>query len=183
MANRLEKAGIARATLVATPGQHVFSPTNGALKAPTVLFMGTVRLGALGYHEIRFIARRTLNALEERPDVKHIVATVHGTSFGLDEDEAVLALAGGYIEAFQGGAGPRGLKRITIVDKNEGRAKRMRLALEGGLGRTPKVTPLTTGWGFSVARSPTFVAGPAMASAGVASVKPHAFVAMPFIPE
>jgi len=185
VAKKLIDAGVPQASLEQAPGAHAFVATRSAIAAPLALYLGTPRLGDLRYHEIRTFARRALKALEERPEVRHVACTVHGTGFGLDEHEAVLALVGGFVEGFQHGTGPRALQRISVVELHEGRAKRMRAALEKGLGATAKVTPLPKGWGFSVARSATFVPGAALASAGAASSsgKPHAFVAMPFVPE
>lgn len=183
-ASRLEGAGISGGELAAQPGTHLWIDTRGALTAPLALFVGTQRLGELGYHEIRQIARRGLTALEDRPHVRHLACTVHGTNIGLDEDEAILALIGGFIEAFQTGCGPRALERITVVEIHPRRVNRMRLALERGLAGSAKVGPCASGWGFMVARSSTFVQAGALATAGAQSTsKPHAFVAMPFLPE
>jgi hypothetical protein len=184
VAGRLFAAGVAKSALSIPPGSHAFFETRGTIAAPLALFVGTPGLANLGYHEIRVLAGRALAAIETKPEVKHLACTVHGTAFGLDEDEAVLALAGGFIDAFQRGSGPVALERITMVELNTGRMKRMRAALERGLGASAKVAPLASGWGFAVARSAGFVQLPAMATAGVASaIKPHAFVAMPFVPE
>ncbi|MEW5740772.1 MAG: hypothetical protein AB1938_17725 [Myxococcota bacterium] len=183
VASKLEAVGIAREQLELAAGEVRFIETRGALAAPVALFVGTVRLGKLGYFELRQFAARVLTALEAREGVKHVVCTVHGADAGLDEDEAVLALVGGFVEAFQKGSGPRSLERITIIEKKEGRARRLQQAVVAGLSATPGVTPLDGG-GFRVERRAAFVQGPALASAGTTSAsKPHAFVAMPFVPE
>ncbi len=154
------------------------------MPAPLALFVGTVRLGDFGYHEIRQFTARALKALESRSGLKHVAGTVHGPNYGLDEDEAVLALMGGLIEAFQRGIGPPQLERFTVVELDARRAGRLRKALERGLGGTPGVTTLPGGAGFRVQRMSAFVQAPPMASAGSGSMtKPHAFVAMPFAPE
>jgi hypothetical protein len=164
-------------------GDARFVETRGALTAPLALFVGTVRLNQLGYHEIRQFAVRALKALESRPSVRHLASTVHGPNYGLDEDEAVLALAGGLVEAFQRGTGPEGLERVTLMELDARRALRLRKALERGLGGTPGVQAMPGG-GFRVQRTSAFVQAPPMATAGTTSMqKPHAFVAMPFAPE
>jgi hypothetical protein len=184
VAEQLIKTGIPASELAALPGDCRFVETRGGIKAPLVLFLGTVRLGQFGYHEIRQFAVRALKALESRSGVRHVVSTVHGPNYGLDEDEAVLALAGGLVEAFQRGSGPEGLERISLVEIEPRRAKRMLKALERGLGGTPGVQAMPSGGGFRVQRMSTFVQAPPLASAGAASMqKPHAFVAMPFAPE
>ncbi|RKH57670.1 hypothetical protein [Corallococcus llansteffanensis] len=181
---RLEEAGHATDSLSLLPGDHCFIETKGRLGAPWVLFLGTVRLRQFGYHEIRQFAVRALQLLEPRQGLRHLACTVHGPNYGLDEDEAVLALVGGFVDAFQRGIGPRDLERITVVELNPKRMERLRKALALGLGATLGVEPLLGGMGFRVRRNSRFVAAPPMASAGANSnEKPHAFVAMPFAPE
>lgn len=183
-AARLETVGVPLSRLEVLPGQHRFVETRGSMASPLALFVGTVRLGDFGYHELRQFTARALKALEEHPGLKHVAGTVHGPNFGLDEDEAVLALMGGLVEAFQRGIGPPGLERFTVVELNARRAGRLRKALERGLGGTPGVTALKGGGGFRVQRMSAFVQAPPMATAGTGSLaKPHAFVAMPFAPE
>ena len=184
VASRLVQAGIPMASFSVPIGDHVFIETRGTIGAPLALFLGTVKLGKFGYHEIRQFAARALKALESRPDIRHIACTVHGPNYGLDEDEAALALVGGLVEAFMRGAGPQGLERITVVELQQKRAERLRTALERGLGKSPGVEPLTAGWGFRVKRMSQHVQAPPMATAGAQSLaKPHAFVAMPFATE
>ncbi len=184
VANRLESVGIPRSQLEVPVGDHRFVETQGTIGAPLALFLGTVRLGQLGYHEIRQFAARALKALESRSGIRHIACTVHGTNYGLDEDEAALALVGGLVEAFLRGAGPESLERITVVELRPKRVERLRKALERGLGSSPGVERLPTGWGFRVKRMNQVVQAPSLATAGAQSLaKPHAFVAMPFAPE
>jgi hypothetical protein len=184
VSKRLSAAGVQLSELEVTPGDFRFVETRGALTAPLALFIGTVRLGQFGYHEIRQLSVRALKALESRPGLRHLASTVHGPNYGLDEDEAVLALAGGLVEAFQRGNGPDGLERVTLVEIDTRRALRLRKALERGLGGTPGVQALPGGGGFRVQRMSAFVQAPPMATAGTTSMqKPHAFVAMPFAQE
>jgi len=184
VSKRLAAAGVQLSELEVAPGDFRFVETRGALTTPLALFIGTVRLGQLGYHEIRQLSVRALKALESRPGLRHLASTVHGPNYGLDEDEAVLALAGGLVEAFQRGNGPEGLERVTLVELDSRRALRLRKALERGLGGTPGVQALPGGGGFRVQRMSAFVQAPPMATAGTTSMqKPHAFVAMPFAPE
>lgn len=182
-AKRLEAVGVPLSQLEVQPGEHRFVETRGGLVSPLALFVGTVRLGDFGYHEIRQFTVRTLKALESHSGLKRVAGTVHGPNYGLDEDEAVLAFVGGLIEAFQRGSGPPGLERFTVVEVDARRAHRLRKAMERGLGGTPGVTALPGG-GFRVQRMSAFVQAPPMATAGTVSMtKPHAFVAMPFAPE
>ncbi|WP_163997418.1 hypothetical protein [Pyxidicoccus caerfyrddinensis] len=182
-AQRLELAGVPPSQLEVKPGEYRFVETRGSLASPLALFVGTVRLGDFGYHEIRQFTARALKALEAHSGLKHVAGTVHGPNYGLDEDEAVLAFVGGLVEAFQRGTGPQGLERFTVVEVDARRANRLRKAMERGLSGTQGVTALPGG-GFRVERMSAFVQAPPMASAGTVSMaKPHAFVAMPFAPE
>ncbi|QSQ27222.1 hypothetical protein JY651_20925 [Pyxidicoccus parkwayensis] len=182
-AERLRAVGVPPSQLELHPGEFRFVETRGSLGSPLALFVGTVRLGDFGYHEIRQFTVRALKALESHSELKHVAGTVHGPNYGLDEDEAVLAFVGGLVEAFQRGSGPRALERFTVVELNAQRANRLRKAMERGLSGTPGVTALPGG-GFRVQRMNAFVQAPPMATAGTVSMaKPHAFVAMPFAPE
>lgn len=184
VARRLEGIGIPPSRLEVLPGEHRFIDTRGGLEAPVALFLGTVRLREFGYLEIRQFAGRALQVLESRGGIRHVAGTVHGPNYGLDEDESVLALVGGLVDAFQRGSGPRELERFTVVELNLKRAERLRKALAHGLGGTPGVEALPGGAGFRIQRMVRFTQAPPMASAGAnAQEKPHAFVAMPFSPE
>ncbi|MEZ4401544.1 MAG: hypothetical protein R3B06_16080 [Kofleriaceae bacterium] len=154
--------------------------TDGALAAPRAAFLGTGRLGELRYHELRLLAGRMLT-LAEGEGARTLATTVHGVRAGLDEAEAVLALVGGFVEAFQRGAGGD-VAEIWIVEKSAARARRMREALAAGLASTTGVVARPDG--FRVERSVEFRPSPRLATAGTASQdKPHAFVAMPFAAE
>ncbi len=179
----LELAGVPTSQLEVAPGAHRLVETRGALTAPLALFLGTVRLGDFGYHEIRQFAVRALTALESHSGLAHVASTVHGPNYGLDEDEAVLAFVGGLVEAFQRGAGPQSLTRFTVVERDARRAQRLTMAMARGLSATPGVEALP-GNVFRVRRMAAVTQAPPLASAGTVSMaKPHAFVAMPFAPE
>lgn len=182
VASLLGEVGVSRQALRLPPGVHVVVPTQGALGAPVAVFLGTPPLAAFGYHEIRRFAVRALQLLErELPDLRHLATTVHGPNFGLDENEAVLALVGGFLEAWQRGQGPKGLERITLVERREARAKRLAVALEHGLDGVPGLQVLDGRIVVRRAQAERAVAATATNGQGVE--KPHAFVAMPFAAE
>ncbi len=163
-------------------GEVKLFDSRGALAAPAVAFFGTARLGSLRYHDLRLLSGRMLACAQGMPTVKRVATTVHGVRAGLDEHEAVLALVGGFIDAFQKGAGGT-VEEVLVTELNAGRARRMREALELGLAKTSGVTRLPSG-AFRVERSGGFKQAPPLATAGQTQVeKPHAFVAMPFAPE
>jgi hypothetical protein len=87
------------------------------------------RLGSLRYNELRLLAGRMLGFAQTEARVRRLATTVHGVRAGLDEQEAVLALVGGFIDAFQKGAGGD-VEEVLVVEQNAGRARRMRQVLE-----------------------------------------------------
>jgi hypothetical protein len=107
------------------------------------------------------------------PNAKHVAMTMHGVGYGLDERESFLSQIGGFLDAIKDEIIPSSLERLTIVEKNQGRAIRLReileeylsLALSGDKSRT-------THQG---------IPSESRLDAGIkSSVKPHIFVAMPF---
>src|SRR2546428_614939 len=71
------------------PGDHVLIPSEGAIVADNVLFVGVVPLIDFEYSEIRAFASRALTILsEESPATLHAAMTIHGVNYGLDEREA-----------------------------------------------------------------------------------------------
>jgi hypothetical protein len=185
VASALESTGIQRGALESEIDEARFFGTRGALSAPEACFFGTVALRDIGYTEIRQFVVRALHAIaKERPQLKHVASTIHGANYGLDEDESVLALIGGVIEAWTAGEAGA-LERFTVVELSPRRAQRLRHAIAEGLTGAKDVTPLAEGSGFVVRKPKT----PAKATAPLARAgddsaqKPHAFVAMPFTPE
>ena len=185
VARLLAAKGLSRGLMQVAAGAHNQVQSLGGVASPVVLFLGTVGLNALSYRHIRDFAVRALTALEHREGIRRIACTIHGANIGLDEAESALSLVGGFVDAFQRGAGPKGLERITICELNPARARRLKDALSAGLSATNGVEKLESGWGFKVTRATGFVQATALASAGGPSPdqKPHAFVAMPFSAE
>lgn len=187
IADRLHEKGVSRRALEAPVNESRFSPSHGALTAKEVLFLGTVPLSHFGYHDVRQFAARTLDVLKQRGGaVRTLALTVHGANCGLDEGEAVLALAGGLIDGVQRGQCPASLESIVIVEKREGRARRLQHTLTTRLAGLQGVT---LGAGVFQLERPTaevahkvIAPEPSLPTHGVVSVekKPHAFVAMPF---
>lgn len=189
VADKLAGKGISKRSLEAPVNAPRFTPSQGALKATDVLFLGTVPLSHLGYHDVRVFASRTLEVLKERgAPVRTLALTVHGANCGLDEGEAVLALAGGLIDGVQRGQLPASLQRIVIVEKREARARRLHLTLMTKLPGLPGVSVAADVFRIEKPSSQAAVVvekAPTLPTHGVQSVaqKPHAFVAMPFAAE
>ncbi len=183
VAKALRGRGVASVQLEVKPGELKIVPTAGAITAPNAIFFGTVPLSSLGYHEIRQFPGRALAALGSKiPNLRHLVTTVHGTNFGLDEEESALALVGGLIESWQRGVGPSTLEKVTLIELNEGRAKRLKKVIEEGLSAVPGITRIDHG--LRISRVTQIAQTAPVAHAGVTSqTREHAFIAMPFAPE
>ncbi len=161
-------------------GASTIVNTNGTLKIPRVLFMGVPPLHEFGYSEIRDFARSALVALAtDRSSAKHVVFTVHGAGYGLDESEAFDSEVAGIVEAVIAGACPTELEKITFVESDPSRASRLTIALArllpGGeleLNSRKSISDLS-----SATQNTLRTAGYSSAA------KPHVFVAMPFAPE
>lgn len=145
------------------PNKYRLFSSQGTVTAEQVLFMGVVRLYQFDYGQIRSFARYALRVLlKERPGVSTVAMTMHGIGYGLDEQEAFLAQVAGVQDAYESGHVPPGLKKIIFVERNRGRAQRLKEILAER---------------FSAPPTETIEAGT------VSEDKPHVFVAMPFSEE
>ena len=155
------------------PGSYALLPSDGAIAANHVLFVGVVPLYKFDYSAIRTFAARALTVVaNELPNALHIAMTIHGAGYGLDEREAFLAQLGGIMDAEKKGISS---KRITIVEKNAGRAARLKAILRETWSQTRSVTAVDL-------EKPGI--RPSDITAGEGSrKKPHVFIAMPFAKE
>jgi len=152
------------------PGDHVLISSQGAVTAKHVLFVGVVPLSDFEYSEIRAFSTQGLSILsKELPDARHVAMTIHGVNYGLDEREAFMAQLGGIMDAEKKGLS---VERLSIVERNAGRATRLKAVLRKAWPQQRSVTaphpqkPLNQ---------------PYRITAGAESrAKPHVFVAMPF---
>ncbi len=97
VADRLAEKGISRRSLESAVDEARFTPSNGAVAAKTVCFLGTVPLSSFGYHDVRRFAGLAVERLPA--GTTSLAMTLHGANCGLDEGEGVLALAGGIMDA------------------------------------------------------------------------------------
>ena len=156
------------------PGSFRLLPSLGVIGAENVLFVGVARLGEFGYREIREFARRALSALAGgAPTVQSVAVTLHGPGYGLDEVEAFEAEIAGFLDAVNSGDVPKELQKITVVERNPGRCKRLQKVLEELLPRDELKNAAVVN--LAEARQER------LRAAGYASdAKGHVFVAMPF---
>lgn len=149
----------------------------GVVAADRILFLGVEWLWQFGYREIRNFARRALLELQQSmPMVRHCALTLHGANYGLDEIEAFEAEIAGLIDAINAGAYPKGLERVSIVERNQRRAERLIRSLSKLLPKGQVETD-TNAYFREIEQE----ASDRLRAAGYASdAKPHIFVAMPF---
>ncbi len=177
VANKLIKAGHKPDDMSPEPGNFCMLPSPPMVAANKLLLIGVPSLREFEYSEIRELGRRTLSSIADiEPDINHIVVTVHGVGYGLDEAESFESQIAGFIDAIKSGDVPEGLKRITFAERNQGRAQRLKRLLymiipEGLINVDAKwniknITPDATEKLRSVGYS--------------SSSKKHVFVAMPF---
>jgi hypothetical protein len=174
VASLLKGKGQNRDEISPLPDDYIFIEPQDKLLAREILFLGVVSLHEFEYEQIREFARRTIEILRQhKPDVKRVAMTVHGVGYGLDEREAFLALLAGLFDAFREGLTADALERITIIEKNPGRAERLQAILAQYL------TALSMPENFD--QVDLKAAERSLESVGrESSAKPHIFVAMPF---
>src|SRR5215472_8268648 len=99
------------------------------ISAPRLLFVGVPPLSQFLYREIRTFSRKAISTLAtESPQTRHILLTIHGPGYGLDEIEAFTAEVAGLVDAINENDFPE-LQRVTFVENDSGRAKRLANAL------------------------------------------------------
>ncbi len=99
--------------------------------APYVLYLGVKTIWTFRYTEIEEFSLGVFSILAEvAPETRHILMTMHGMGYGLDEVEAMLAQFKGYLKAIETGQLPPHLEQITIVERNQGRVERLAEALD-----------------------------------------------------
>lgn len=169
----LRGQGKAPSDLRAKPGGFRLVANAGQIVAPKVLFVGVVHLIDFGYKEIRQFARRVLSSLAgAAPETEHVAVTVHGPGYGLDEIEAFESEIAGFLDAIRSSDIPRSLRKISVVEQNRGRVRRLQQALTDLLPSGVTLDSPSASNDDSTER---------LRAAGYASdSKRHIFVAMPF---
>ena len=112
------------------PNEFLFLESLGSAGANYILFSGVDGLLNFRYKEIRSFSLNSLKHLaQKKADAEHIGFTMHGANYGLDETEAFESEIAGMVEAVAKGLYPSNLKRISIAEIYEPRAKRLRVLL------------------------------------------------------
>jgi len=175
---QLEASGSAVRNNLPKPDGYKLIETGGHLAAKSVLFVGVVALDSFGYEAIRAFSKRALTSLRgAKTAASHIAFTLHGTNYGLDESEAFRAELAGILDAVESQDCPSGIERVTFIERDAGRARRLQTLLDAIF---PWQTTMVGLERLSVATDEI----EQLQTAGATSTtKPHIFVAMPFAPE
>ena len=154
--------------------------TTGIIRPDSVLFVGVQPLFEFGYQEIREFARSILASLAVRaPSIAHLSLTIHGANYGLDEIEVFKAEIAGIFDALTTGDFPDQLTKITFVERDDSRTRRLQATLRQLLPN--RRIPLGQRGALGTLAEGT---KEALRTAGSSSNrKSHVFVAMPFAKE
>lgn len=150
-----------------------FEGSVSGIAARHLLFVGVPPLRQFSYKEIREFGSKVLSSLAGKsPETEHIALTLHGAGYGLDETEAFEAQLAGLLDSIASNDIPTALRRLTFVERNPGRADRMKTILkqlipkglvirgESQLNQTPVTERLRTVGYTSEAKDHVFVAMP-----------------------
>lgn len=161
-------------------GESALLEAKGAVKSKVVLFLGVPTLFEFGYEQIRDFARSVLVSLgRQAPRTAHVSLTIHGVNYGLDELEAFKAEIAGLLDAIAEGEFPKQLSKISFVEKDPARARRLEATLRQLLPDC--AIPLDRDRALGALADEAEEARRSVGSAS--NKKPHVFVAMPFAKE
>ena len=166
-------------TKLPKPNEFLLLEAGGNLGASQVLYCGVVDIFKFRYKQIRDFTFRSLKHLSEvKPDTQHICLTLHGANYGLDEAEAFRSEVGGLVDAIEKGLFPPSLRKITVAEFYEPRAKLMQKILAESF---PNGVIKAEIEGHEIAFRREIGAIDPLSEAGITSEeKPLIFVAMPF---
>lgn len=181
--SRLRKVGNVSLDLEALfpVGGHQLVGTNASILAQQALFIGTTNVFRFGYRQIREFAEQSFHILaDDAPNAKHLAMTVHGVKSGmrLDEGETLLAQLGGIVDALQSWNVPYDLERISIVEIDPERVRRLRAAVTPYFEEVAYAQPAEgETWGYDLHFQQQMVE--VTPDAGTEAVKPYALVMLP----
>jgi len=172
-----EQVGLSVKDELPKNGDYLIVDTQDSIGPSKVIFIGTPSLGGFGYKEIREFGRIAFSSLfEAGHSIKHISLTIHGSGYGLDEQEAFSSQLAGIIDAITSGQFPVGLQRITFLERVARRVPVLQRLLNNLLPNGYIETDPQLYFEGSEDSSKRM-----LREAGYTSEnKPHIFVAMPF---
>ena len=177
VAQHLIEAGYGIDELKPAPSDFRLIPRVEGIAADHVLFVDVVPLHEFDYKEIRAFGYKVLSSLaNDAPETRHVVLTLHGPGYGLDETEAFESEVAGLLEAIQNGDVPEALERLTIIEYNPERVRRLKAILGELVPNGVIETSASQGL-----ENPQSEKTERLRTAGYdSSAKDHVFVAMPF---
>lgn len=161
-------------------GYELLIARPAAISYPNLLFIGVDSISSFSYDSIRGFSRRAISAASRiRPTVREISMTLHGVGFGLDETAAFESEIAGIADAINSGDYPSTLESISFIERNSGRAARMRKMLDDLLRVSAAWRPPAPHTPLAASREE--LQSQRIDAAGIDSAsRPHAFVAIPF---
>jgi hypothetical protein len=114
-------------------GQWRLVPSEGSVKARSLLLLGAPPRREFTYDALRKLSREAINALYEagnNPPSAHVAMNVFGIGWGFDEAEAFRAMLFGFVSAVKDKIIPAQLKQISVVENRSSRAEVLNTVLE-----------------------------------------------------
>jgi len=131
VARRLLRAGVDVAHRLPCQSESLLVDSQGAIGASSVIFVGVEPLHKFTYSQIRQFSRDALIAIKKsRPDVKHVLLTLHGAGYGLDVIEAFNSEIAGIVDAVTSGDAPPSLQQVSIVESDPRCVQKLQHALK-----------------------------------------------------
>ncbi len=192
VASNLSKVGIPIDNIRPQIDDYSYIDTKNGIKAHYALFVGVVDIFDFDYQHIRQFSAQVLHILaNEAPNTQHLIMTIHGPGYGLDEIEAFKAQLAGYLDALQSGQLPLALKQITIIEIDPQRVQRLRQACEKSLDDANYATRTKNRWSYRLTLQQSNDKFNKYSSTTrtveraeiISAEKAHVFVAMPFMKE
>ena len=127
VARRLAGQGVcSESGLQPAEGRCVCVPSQGAIAATEVLYVGTPSLFQFRYREMQQFARKAVEYLAAtRPNLRTLALTCHGANYGLDIEESFRSLVTGLQQALTI-APLRHLERVIFVERQHRRYEALR---------------------------------------------------------
>ena len=192
VASSLSKVGIPIDNIRPQIDDYRYIDTKNGIKPHYALFVGVVDIFDFDYQHIRQFSAQVLRILaNEAPHTHHLIMTIHGPGYGLDEIGAFNAQLAGYLDALQSGQLPFALEQITIIEIDPQRVQRLRQACEKSLDDTNYATRTKNRWSYRLTLQQSndkFNKNSSTTSTFEkveikSAEKAHVFVAMPFMKE
>lgn len=182
----LNNKGIDLKKISPNVGHSVLVKNTGTTNFKKILFIGVNPINEFRYNEIKKFSTNALSILRQQaPHTTHIAITIHGTGYGLDENEAFLSLVAGIFDGIQNGDYPDALQKISIVENKRERVIRLQKVLEHYLRNQTIITRKQSSTAFTVEldlleKRKTNRIDNIISEGEVSNNKKHIFVAMPF---